>query len=181
MVGEMTPLRRRIVRALPFTLDLGDFGKFEFQLSYDFNSASALQENTVSKQNPAGIKLPDLEAWSHISEPVFVTALFWAGIINRHPEYNSEEGLKTIRSYVDEGNSDLIVQACWNAYLLNLPKAKRDFMEDLKKKAEAGIKAANPPSPATPPETAPEETSIGSTSGPSPDTTSDSAKASSAS
>jgi len=175
-----TPLKKRIVKALPFTLDLGDFGKFDFQLCYDFNSAAALQEKTISKQTPAGIKLQELMTWTHVSEPIFISALFWAGIINRHPEYNSDDGLEIIRSYMDEGKLDEITKACWDAYLLNIPKEKREFMEELKAKAETEIKSANPPSPAGQVPT-PETTPTGLTSGPSPDTTSDLAKTSSAS
>jgi len=168
-----TALKKRIIQALPLTLDVQDDGgvteKKEFHICYDFNAAAALQEKTVCKKYPMGIKLTELAAWSHVGEPIFISALFWAGIIARHPEYNSDEGLEVIRSYMDERNSDVITKACWDAYLLNLPKQKREFMEDVKRKAEAGLKQPDPPIPAANNAT-PEP--IGSTSGPSPDTTS---------
>ena len=182
MAGEVTPLRKRIVKALPFTLDVADDGKVNFLLSYDFNAAAAFQEKTVSKQHPEGLKLQELSTWKHVTEPIAISALFWAGIILRHPEYNSDQGLEIIRSNMDEAELDAIIKACWDAYLLNVPKEKREFMEELKKNAEAGIKKPNPQSPAAqepPPETT--SNSTGSSSAPLPDTTSELTKTSSAS
>jgi hypothetical protein len=191
MAREITALKKRIVPALPITIEVKDEGgqpyKLEFHLSYDFNAAAALQEKTVSKQYPMGIKLPELSAWSHVTEPIFISALFWAGIIVRHPEYNSDEGLEVIRSYMDENNKDVITKACWDAYLLNVTKEKREFMQQIERKAEAeikakaGLKPADPPSPAAIEPTPAESNLTGSTSGPSPDTTSDLAKTNSAS
>lgn len=177
MPGEM---KRRIVRALPFTLDVAGVGKLEFQLSYDFNAAAALQEKTTCKAHPAGIKLQELATWKFVNEPIVISALFWAGVILRHPEYNSDEGLEIIRSYIDEGQQlDAVIKACWDAYLLNVPKEKREFMEELKKQAEAGLAAPNGQTPAT--QEPPAETnSTGSNSAPLPDTTSELAKTSSA-
>jgi hypothetical protein len=181
-----TALQKRKVPALEFTLKVPGEGEFSFDLTYDFNAAAALQEKTVCKRYPAGINLMELGAWRHIAEPIFLGALFWAGIIGRHPEYNNDEGLEIIRSYMSEHNSDAVMTACWDAYLLNVPPKKRDFMQDLKLKAEAEIKknaeaaskALDPPSPAA---ADPQpESSTGSEPMPSPESTSELAKTNSA-
>jgi len=180
-----TALRRRIAPAIQVTLELQDEGgspyKASFQVSYDFNAAAAIQEHTVSKAHPEGLKLTDASVWSHASEPIFFSVMFWAGIIARHPEYNSDEGLEVIRSYMDERNSDLIIGACWDAYLLGLTPEKRKFMEKLKDDAEKKLRGetVDPTSPAAK-EATPEKNSAGLNCQPSPDTTSDLASKSSA-
>ena len=181
-----TALQKRKVPAHNVTIEVPGVGSLEFQLTYDFNAAAALQEKTVSKAFPMGIKLPEIEAWSHIGEPIFLSVLFWAGIIGRHPDYNNDDGLEIIRSYMDEGNSEVIAQGCWDAYLLNLPQKKREFMEELKRQAEAGIRkkseaASKKPDPPNPAAADPQpESSIGSQPTPSPESTSDLAKTNSA-
>jgi hypothetical protein len=181
-----TALKKRLVKTLPFTLDVPDIGELDFQLCYDFNAMAALQEKTVSKKFPSGINLTDLETWRHTNEPGCLTALFWAATITRHPEYNSDEGLATIGTYIDEGYVDAIQVACWDAYLLNVPQKKREFMEELKRLAEADIKskaeAAKKPDPPSPAAADPQpESSTGLEPSPLPESTSDLAKTSSAS
>jgi len=168
MPAKISPLKKRIAPATPVTLDLQDATgpsyKLRFNLCFDYNAAAAVQEHT-------GLKLTDASVWKHIDEPIFASVLFWAAILAHHPEYNSDEGLEAIRSYMDEKNSEVIVKGCWDAYVAYLPKDKREYMEKLKAQAEAGEKPTlDPLNPAT--GEAPPESSTGSTSGPSPDTTS---------
>jgi hypothetical protein len=190
-----TALKRQILPAVPVTLELQDDDgkpyKLTFQVSYDYNAATALQQKTVTQPAfdvdkdgkrervdpfPMGMKLTEASVWAHSNEPLFFSTLFWAGIITRHPEYDCDEGLEVIRSYMSENNSEIIIGACWDAYLLGLTPQKRAFMEKLKDDAEKKLRGetVDPTSPAANPST-PEKHSTGETSTPLPESTSASA------
>jgi hypothetical protein len=170
MPQKVTPIKRRVAPSVPLKLDLEDdsgakFSK-EFRLSFDFNAAALIQEKT-------SLKLTEFSSWRHIDEPIFQSVMFWAAVLAQSPEYEGDEGLSVLRSYMDEKNSEAIVEALWQAYLLYLPKEKREFVVKLKADAEKERDAGRPTIPATPPAT-PETVAapIGSNSGPLLDTTS---------
>jgi hypothetical protein len=209
MQKKETPLRRRIAPSVPLALELidSDGSKFvkTFKLSFDMNAAAEIQlrtERTVryavtegpregeTVEEQRGLLLSDLSIMSHIGEPVFLSIAFWAAILAHHPEYHSEEGLEVIRSYMQESNMEPIGEAVWQAYLAWLPPAKKEWI--LKYRAEEEEKRArrlrgekvedDEPDPSMPErEASPASLSDGSSSGPSPVTTSASAKANSAS
>jgi hypothetical protein len=172
-------VQRRVVRSVPVTLEF-DGRKRIFQLSFDFNTLARLEDKTKIKM------LNIFTIWVEMSASV-LGAMFWAAAVGSHPEYDSDEGLVAMRSYLDADNVDTVSDALWEAYMLFLPKEKRERMEAARaaalKAAEAGAPAGaeeNPPTPATPTEAAPAQPS-GSSSGPSPDSTLPSASANSAS
>jgi hypothetical protein len=132
-----------------------------------------------------GPNLGDPAIWSRIvREPVCKGVVFWASVLAHHPEYDSDEGFECIQSYLDDDNEDVVIEALWDAHIFYVSKAKREYMIQWKANAEKRRQEATerPTMPATPNAT-PEEiaTKTGSNSGPSPDTTSASLKASSAS
>jgi len=166
MPEKNAALRRRIAPFTPLTLELDEPGgkiKIELKLAFNMNSAAAVQEET-------GYLLTDVKIWNHIGEPKLLRAMLWAAAIAHQPEYESRDGLPTIGSYIQEENSEQIVDALWKAYLSYLPPAKRELL--LKAKAEAEQRAERG-EPNRPLETSPamplSNQSIGGNSGPSPE------------
>jgi hypothetical protein len=174
MEGKTTALRRRIAPSFPLELLLENDGsggktRLEFRLCFDMNAAAAIQEK-------AGLLLTDVGIWKHVGEPIALGVMFWASLFANHPEYRSDEGLEIARSYLQENNAAQIVDVMWEAYLAFVPKEKREMLVERRKRAERGEKTEDPlaSKPAAP-------ASGGSSSGPSPDTTSESAQTNSAS
>jgi hypothetical protein len=166
-------LRRRIAPSVPLTLQLKDDGGAsftrEFRLSFDFNVCATIEEKTGVNVLDASDFLPKL------TSPKVISTAFWAALLPHHADYDSDEGLIVIRSYMGEDNLKQISDALWEAYLLYCPEKKR---EALKKLAEQGAKEQENPTPLTP--TNEPNPSPGSSSGPLPQATSDSATNSSA-
>lgn len=180
-----TALKRRIAPSVPLKLELMDDGGAtfvrEFKLSFDFNAAAIVEEKT-------GLNLLTGAVWTSLSSRT-LSWMLYAAILANHREYGrvdeegtiqpTSEGIDTIRSYMDIGNTDVIGDAVWDAYFISLPKDKRESLE--KARAALMTKVGKDSSPlAVAPTTALATPSDGSTSGQSPDTTSDSASASSA-
>lgn len=185
-------LRRRIAPSVPLRLELKeDDGKSfirEFRLCFDFNAAARIKEKT-------GVSVLNfVEAWSQIIDPRLVSTMFWAAILANNPEYNTfgedgkptDEGLEVIRSYMDDANSEQILEALWSAYLLSLSKEKREAVQKIRKDAEANRdrtppgNQGNPPVPLSVPAELPTTAKNGSGSGQSQDMISDLVTASSA-
>lgn len=181
-------LRRRIAPSTLLKLILTEpEGNIEIdlKLAFNMNAGAAVQEKTLAPHRPDGLLLTDVGIWNHIGEPKVLRAMLWAAALAHQPEYDTgdDEGLLTIGSYIQESNSDEIVEAIWKAYLTFLPPAKRELLLTIKAEAEARAKRGetNRPLVGTEP---PENETIpltGSSSGPSADTTSISASTSSAS
>jgi len=196
LAKKETALRRRITPSVPLQLKMADENgetfTLDLRLSFDMNAGMAIQKRT-------GINIHDLSMWKDVDEPLFLAGVLWGAVLSRHPEYDTEdatgestdEGLKAIGSYIDDSNRDAVAEALWNAHMLYLSPERRAFMETLKAKEEAARQARmrgeagepDPPKPApSRPETeTAESSSAGPTSGPSPDTTSASPIANSAS
>lgn len=174
-----TPLLRRLPPSLLLRLELptegGGVDIREFKLCFDLNAAAAIKERS-------GVSLLNfVDAWSKISDPCLLRVMFWASVLAHHPEYDSrdeetgkrtEDGLETIGSWVDETNTDAILEALWDAYLKSLSKTKRDAVVNLRKMAEEAQKEKEKsPSPLTTPTPSQSATATttttGSSSGPS--------------
>jgi hypothetical protein len=168
-------LKRRIAPSVPLTLTLqsdgGESFTLEFRLTFDFNAAAIVEEKT-------GLNLLTAEVWTSGLSSRSLSVMFWAAVLAQHPEYDtvddagepSEEGLEVIRSYMEVGNTDFIHEALWNAYFMSLPKEKREALERARKAIETG---SSPQTVAPKEPAAATSLSNGSTSGQSPDTTSD--------
>ena len=191
-----SPIKRRIAPSVPLKLDLLDDGgaklTLNFRLSFDFNALARVEEKT-------GVTELGFAIWAKLS-PRVLGAMLWAGILAHHPEYltvddngkETEEGLEIVRSYIDPGNIDLVHDAIWDAYMATLPSDQAQKLKDwrkrreeeLRNKAKAKSPNADAPVPggalATNEDAQKNELSDGTNSGPSPDTTSASLKASSA-
>jgi hypothetical protein len=172
MAGKVTPLRRRITPSVPLNLKISDSsGEFEvaLRLQFDFNVIARIEQET-------GLNLLNDNVFKKQSATV-LSVMLWATALPNNPEYDCEDGLETMRSYLDSENIGQVSNALSDAYLLYLPKAEADRIRDEAKKMAAG-------EPVNPPKV--EQTEIaaksdGSTSGQSQPTTSDSATSSSAS
>lgn len=147
---------------MPVKLELEDADgtKFtrNFRVSFDFNVLARIEEHTKLKMLGMGV-------WGQLSASV-VSVMFWAAIIPNEPDYDSELGLEVIRSYIGLDNVDVITEALWDAYLLNLPKAKAEELRKIRATIDAKSELPNVPAPL------PAANSTGSQPGPSPDTTS---------
>ena len=181
MAERNLALRRRIAPFTPLKLVLQEPDgnvDLELKLAFNMNAATAVQEQT-------SYLLTDVQIWGHIGEPKLLRAMFWAASLAHQPEYDTgdDEGLLTIGSYVDENNSEAVVEALWTAYLAYLPAAKRASLLKAKKDLEDRAKRGetNRPLVGTEPPASETIQSTGSSSGPSADTTSISASTSSAS
>lgn len=164
---------RRVARCVPVTLEF-DGSKHTFQLSFDFNTLARIEEKTKIRM------MNIFSVWIDMSASV-LGVMFWAAAAGNHPEFDSDQGLVAMRSYLDVANVDAVADALWGAYMLFLPKEKRERMQAARAEALEKVEAGeNPPTPATPTEATPAQPT-GSSSGPSPDSTSDLPLANSAS
>lgn len=172
MPENKLPLARRVRPSIPITLELDRGENITFQLSFDFNAIVRIEEKT-------GLRMLNVYApWAGLSATV-LSVMLWAAMLANHPEYDSAEGLAIVRSFLDPDNADRAIKALWDAYLAYLPERQAKVMRQMREEAE---KAENPPAPATEnPPASEAKNSIGSDSGPSPDSISASASASSAS
>jgi hypothetical protein len=190
---DRNALQRRIAPGVTLTLEYPDGRKpVTFRLAYNNYAIGHIEEKSGDLnllQNPFSI-------WSKFGKRMLGIA-FWAALLQDRPELNSEEGLMLAFDYLGGPENELrVFEAVWEAYMLYLPKDQAEQLradrEEWKKKQaeenppEPAAKIATPaqetipaglqvqPSPAQSPQT-------GSSSGVSPDSTSDSPIAISAS
>ena len=64
-----------------------------------------------------------------------LSAMLWSAAIPSNPEYDSDEGLQAIRSYLDKESGSKAYDALWEAYMLFLPKRDADVLRELKANA----------------------------------------------
>jgi hypothetical protein len=197
MPKERTPLRRRVAPGVSLTLKYSD-GDVSFRLAYNNNALASIEERTevfVPQEDGTMVKsnlnllANPYALWEKLGKNR-LGVIFWAALLQDRPELDSDIGLLTVRSYLDRPENELkVFNAAWEAFMLYLPKDQAEGLRaaraDWEKKRDAG----DPPEPAatvpTPPAPGPELTASnplpGSSSGPSPDSTSDSPIAISAS
>jgi hypothetical protein len=125
-------LRRRITPFVPFstTVENADGGKFElnFKLSFNFNAMSLVEEQT-------GLSMLTGEVFEKPSAKN-TTILLWAAIQENHPEYEGQEGLETIGSYLTLASAKEALSAIQKAFVASLPKDKAEQLA--KGSAEGG-------------------------------------------
>lgn len=175
---EVSQLRKRLAPSTPITLEMvddnGDKFSRSLKLCFDFAAGVAIEEKT-------GLNLRDFKILTEMEKPTAMSVVFWAALLRHQPEYDSEEGLEAVRSYMDESNYDLIVEAVWNAYLLYQSKAKREFLAKMRQQADEKLKRGETASPLAESATGREtNASPGATCAPSAASTSDSPTTSSA-
>jgi len=140
-------LRRRIAPAVSLTLELEDDSGGHltrtFRLSFDFNAIALVEERT-------GLTLLAGDIWKNLSAKV-LSIMLWASVLAQHAEYDSEEGLHVIRSFMDAGNADLIAERLFDAYIAGLPADKRKQLVAAKEKALRGKDPTPEPEQAAPP------------------------------
>ena len=174
MAGKITALRRRIAPSVPLSLKIVDADGSTFDvnlnLRFDFNVLARIEEKTGLKT------LSGMYMWANLSASI-LSVMLWSAAIPSNPEYDSPEGLETMRSYLDKETADKATNALLEAYLLFLPKKEADIVREFKEKAEKGETAENPPQV----EQTSTSNSDGSTSTPSQSMTSELQKSSSAS
>ena len=157
-------LKMRIAPSVPLKLELEDDNGSKyvrnFKLSFDANAAALVEEKT-------GFNMLRGEVWEKLSFKS-LSIMLWAAVLANHDEYDCDEGLRVIRSYMGVGNTPQISEAVEKAFLASLPKDKREAIEAERARREKGLAplAEAGENPAEQP---------GSNSGPSPVTISDSA------
>jgi len=176
MAGKVAAIRHRVAPSVPFSLELTDASgsfKIDMQLRFDFNVLARIEKETGLKML-GGIDM----FTTKMSSSVLSTMLWAAAADSLDPEYDSQEGLEAVRSYLDKESGSRAYDALWEAYMLFLPKKDADVLRDLKEKADKG--EASPENPPTVEQTS-APNSDGSTSGQSQSTTSESVSSASAS
>jgi hypothetical protein len=180
MPEKSTALRRRVAPTVPveisFSDDKGNF-KRTYRVCFNLNVLAEISEKT-------GISALTIDMWVKLDARV-LRAMFWAALLPNHGEEfdtrdrkggRTDEGLEIVGSWLDGDNQERAARGLWQAYLLYLPKDQAEELEKARKDVEAGTPAAP----------APDEggdlplASAGSSSGPPPDTISESPKAKSA-
>jgi hypothetical protein len=128
------PIRRRITPSIPFTMRVENADKSSFELdlrlSFDFNALALVEQKT-------GINMLTMEVFDSPSVTT-MSALLWAAIQENHPEYEGDEGLSTVRSWLTLANTAEVFKALTDAFLATLPKEKADAVRENMKKAEEG-------------------------------------------
>lgn len=144
-------LRRRVAPSHQMTLDLidDDGSKFSktFRLSFDMNVIVLIEEKT-------GLGLANGEIWDYLGEKMarksksedskhtareygahpsiaaVVSTMLWAALLPHHgDEYESDEGLAVVRSYMDISNFSQIASELERAFVATIPKEKLDALK----------------------------------------------------
>jgi len=140
-------LKRRIVPSVLLALDLTDDDGSQMQrtlrLSFDYNAYALIQDRT-------GLDATGQDVWRDLNAAT-VSIMLWAAVLACQPEYDDEEGLGVIRSYMDRGNQDLIMEKLFEAHIAALPERVRSALMEAKQRLKEGKDPTRPP---TPPETA---------------------------
>lgn len=127
-------LRRRIVPSVLLTLDLrdddGSVFQRNFRLTFDFNAFARIQERS-------GLDMMSQNVWALLT-PASLSVMLWAAVLACHPEYDSDDGLIVIRSYMDAGNQDLIAEKLFECHAAALPEDRRKALMEAKEKALRG-------------------------------------------
>jgi hypothetical protein len=199
MPERKSPLARRIRPSVPIALGDG----VELQLSFSMNALARIEER-INQQRLAAlaarvedpkelVKLHEstklrlvgniFALWIAASSYDVLRTAFWSAVVENHREYDSDEGFAIVTSHVDTSNVDAIGEKLTEAYELFLSKDQRDIFHDAVERSKAEAQAEREKTDPRKPESAiePPADSPGSGSGPSPDTISGSALASSAS
>ena len=199
MAERKSPLARRIRPSVPIALGEG----VELQLSFSMNALARIEER-INQQRLAALaarvtdprellKLHEstklrlvgniFALWIAASSYDVLRTAFWSAVVENHREYDSDEGFAIVTSYVDTSNVDAVGEKLTEAYELFLSKDQRDIFRDAVERARAAAEAEREKADPRKPESAiePPAGSPGSGSGPSPDSISGSALASSAS
>ena len=169
------PIERKIYPSYPVTVDLEDDKQETFNLTFNFDAIIRVEQKT-------GLKLLDKSILAEMMSLTVLSAAFWGAVCENHPEYESDEGLRTLRSILnDPDNLAKVSEAIWESYILCLPKKLREALNRLREEhAKLEGDGADPTSPSKTTSVS-TETLTGSSSQPSPDSTSESALANSAS
>lgn len=155
MPEEKSPLRLRQAKSVPLTLKLEEDGGAtftkNFRISFDFNAISLIEEMTRSPFRPDGLGFLSGEIWKKLNA-TNISIMFFASVLANHPEYNTldkatgeptTDGLGALRSYLDPGNVETIIKALNEAFMIALPKEKREEIErQQREEEEARRKAA---------------------------------------
>jgi hypothetical protein len=152
----------------------------EFKLAFDMNVADEILELT-------GLDLLNNQVWPGLNGRV-LSAMLLAAARQNTPKWNTRDakgeptydGLPVLRSYLNQENCLKALEALWDAYLLFLAPKERERLNRLREDMKAG-RPTEQPDPQTPPAKSSADPTGGEQSGPTPDTTSDSAIAKSAS
>jgi hypothetical protein len=165
-------LKMRIAPSVPLSLQLEEDNgaKFtkNFRLSFDANAAAEVEERT-------GFNMLRGEIWEKLSFKN-LSIMFWACALANHDEYDSEEGLRVVRSYMDLSNTEKISAAVQKAFMLGLPEEKRKAIEAEQARKDSGKRPLESAG-----ETPAATTELpGANSGPQPASGSDSAEKNSA-
>jgi hypothetical protein len=171
-LSKSTLKRRRL--GPPLSVSIGpEDDRLELKLCFDFNAIALIEERT-------GLGVLSGEAWRLLnpdpklppvkgSQAKMLVVMLWAASLAYQPEYDGEEGLAALSSYLDAANAPTISATLAEAFIASLPK---DRQEQLRSEKSAEDQEALPLDAAS--------VTDGSKSGPSPDTTSDSSRKSSA-
>lgn len=178
MAEKRSPLQRRIAPSITASLEYPD-GKMDFRLAFNNNALARIEESTGLNLLAAPYALWDKLGKSRLG------VIFWAALLQDRPELASDEGLLVARSYLDGPENDMrAFNAVWEAYVLYLPKDQAEALRAARvnwEKDRDEEKDAAEPLPEEKKTDLPQSPQTGSSSGPSPDSISDSAKANSAS
>jgi hypothetical protein len=137
-----SPLRRRISPSVPFTLTFEDetgVVSLSYKLAYNINSLVLIEEQLgVSMLTDCG-EIVDSPTAKNVS------VLLWAALQEYQPEYEGLEGLENIRQNLTVSHTKDALNACFDAYVKQLPPEQQARVLALKAKREAGeIVAADP-------------------------------------
>lgn len=145
-MADKKALRKRITPSVPLSLTItnGDDSSFvvSFLLTFDFNAMALVEANT-------GLSMLTGEVFVN-PNATKISILLWAAVQTNQPEYEGEEGLEAIRSFLTTDNVTEVLKAVDAAFLAALPKERA---EELKAAAEAKRNgtAGKPADPTTPP------------------------------
>ena len=192
MAEKRTPIQRRIRPSVPVEIQPEGI---TLRLSFSMNALARIEER-VNQQRLAALSrmIADpkelvrlyeqtklrlagniFALWIAMASQEVILTTFWATAVENHPEYDTDEGYAVLTSLVDNESMDRIGQAVLDTYKLSLSKTQLETFEAAWEKAKRDLESQTQEKPRENPPEAHSESSTGSNSGPSPDTTSESA------
>lgn len=144
--------------------------EYTYRLSFNLSALARIEQK--SRSHGVELKLVGniFSLWAQLSSAAVLGATFWACAVNHHPEYDSDAGYLVLSNLIEGENCDRVGKALAEAYPLFLSKDKAEMFRKTLELVETNPQ--KPAEEATTPATT-ESKSIGSSSGPSADSTSE--------
>src|SRR5574337_253815 len=143
VMGKKPLVIQSLTPSVPLELRLTDAeGEhvINFRLCFDFSAFALVEAHAgINMLQPGNVF--QLLGTATGKGATLLPVLLWAAIIGNSPEYEGEDGLQAVRSYVNYGNAGEIAKAVQEAFLRCLPDEQQKVLRAAIVAAEAEAEA----------------------------------------